>query len=90
MYVEGRDHVRRRTICDDGHFVVVDGESLQGFRAGVDETETVDLSAREVEGRDARVRCAVDSDGSGGAIEDHFAVDQVVVGDRDAHGWWRV
>ena len=69
------------TICDNGHFVIIDGESLQGFRARVNESKAMYFPASEIERRDARILGAIDAHGLWGTIEDHFTVDQVVVGD---------
>ncbi len=70
-----------RTICDNGHCVIVDSESLQGFRARVNESKTMYFSAGEIERRDARILGTIDAHSLWGTIEDHFTVDQVVVGD---------
>ncbi len=41
----------------------------------------------KIELRDARIRCTTDSHSIWGTIKNHFAIDQVVVGDRYARGY---
>lgn len=62
--------------------MVVDGESQDRFRRGVDESKTMLLSGNESELGDPSIGRALCARLREGAVEVHFAIDQVVVG-----GW---
>lgn len=75
----------RKVVRDDGHCVLVDGETLRGLGARVYEAQPVRLAWCEEELRNACVGVAADGwIDRVGAVEVGLAVDQVVIRERGA------
>lgn len=74
-----------KVVGNDSHDVVINGKSLDCFSSSIDQPQSVGVSASELELGDPSVGRARDTDRSKGAVESHFPIDEIAVGE-----WWRI
>ena len=74
-----------KVVRNHGHGMIVNGEFLNTFTTGIDQSKTMGFAGLEPEFRDACIRGACGTARDQGAVVVHFAVDEIVVG--TFRGW---